>query len=171
MRAKSFWIPTLALLAIAAVVLSTVQRESVTVPAWSIRFVDQLGRPFVGLGVEQSWRNYSLEDHTNLAIELTNSQGIVSFPARTLKVSMLRQTLGPSRSFLFHGAFHAAYGPHSSLFLKCSLDSPGLILSTRGGAQMPTQAVLIFSGAGWARDYCAAIEAQAKEADRLSQPQ
>jgi hypothetical protein len=169
MGTRSFWMPIFALLAIAGAVLSTVQRESVTVPPWSIKFVDQLGRPFVGLGVEQSWRNYSLEDHTNLAIEFTNSQGIVSFPARTLKVSMLRQILGPLRSFLFDGGFHAGFGPDSSLFVKCSLDSQGSILSISRSGQMPTHAVLVFSGAGWARDYCAAIEAQAKEADRLSQ--
>lgn len=165
---RSFWIVSFCLVAIAAGVLSMIQRESVTVPAWSIRFVDQLGRPLVGVSVEQSWRNYSLENRTNLAIEVTNSRGIASFPSRTLKVSMLRQVLGPLGSFLFHGGLHAGYGPHSSILVKCKLLNRGSILSVTPGGQLPSHAVLTFDRGGLTRPDCGAPEAQAKEADRLS---
>lgn len=157
----------LCIVALIVAALSVIQRDTVTVHKWSIQFVDQLDRPFVGLKVEQSWQNYSLEGRGHVATETTNEQGIANFPARHLRVSMLRQVLGQLKPFLFWWNIHAGYGPHSMALPECSLRDRGPVLSMMRKGQLPRKTVLKFSGGGWGRRECAAFEAQAREADRL----
>lgn len=169
MALKSLWIGSFLIAAIGSLVLSTIERTTQTVPPWSIQFVDQLDRPFVGLRVQQSWQNYSLEESANIAIETTNESGIAVFPARYLRASLLDHLLGPLKSFLFGGGIHAGFGAHASVFPKCNLRfrGPGLPIMLRG--KVPNKSTLGFLEFGAARTECARHEAQAYDADRLVQ--
>jgi hypothetical protein len=168
MSRKPFLWAIFGALVLTGAALSMIRRDTVTVPAWSIQFVDQLNRPFVGLRVEQTWRNYSFEDRANADSARTDERGTVTFPARYLRVSALRKVLGPLTSFLVGGGFHAGQGPHSWIFPKCSLRDRGPDLSLMRAGQLPAKSVLKFSGGNQGSPECARLEEQAKEADRLT---
>jgi hypothetical protein len=163
------------LVAIAAVVLSTIQTTTQTVPTWSIQFVDQLGRPFVGLRVQQSWQDHSLESDYHVAIETTNESGVAVFPARYVQASKLKRILGPLESFLFRGLVHASYGADSSVLPMCNLRLLGPELPFLLDGHVPGKVtlgsepdkVILESEPGVSRAECARVEAQAVEADRL----
>jgi hypothetical protein len=167
--------PAIILVAIASAALSTIQTTTQTVPTWSIQFVDQLGRPFVGLRVVQSWQNYSLENDRNFAIETTDESGVAVFPARYIQASKLKRILGPLESFLFRGLVHASYGAHSSVLPKCNLRLLGPELPFLLDGHVPSKVILgsepdriiLESESGVSRAECARVEAQAIEADRL----
>lgn len=169
MALRPFWVGSLLVVTIASAMLSTIQRTTQTVPTWSIQFVDQLGRPFVGLRVQQSWQNYSLENSANFAVEVTDESGVAIFPARYVQASLLRRFLGPLESFLFGGGIHAGYGAHSSVLPKCNLRVRGPDLPVLRNGQLPTKAILKLGGSGVVRAECANVEAQANEADQFTQ--
>lgn len=150
--------------------LSMNQRDTVTVPTWSIQFVDQLNRPLVGLKVMQLWQNYSLEDEGHRAFETTDERGIATFPERRLRTSKLRQIVGPLMSFMFGGGIHASYGPDSSLWPACSLDDRNTAIIVMRDGELPARSVLKYLGGGLRRPECVDLEAQAREADRLADP-
>ena len=155
-------------LLLTSVALSMVRRDTVTVPTWSIQFVDQLNRPLVGLKVEQSWQNYSLENEWHSALETTDERGIATFPERRLRTSKLRQISGPLMSFLFGGLFHASYGPESALWPVCSLDDKNTAIIAMRDDVLPAQSVLKYKGGGVQRPGCGSLESQIREADRLA---
>lgn len=167
MGLRPFLVGSLLTVAIAAAVLSTIQRTTQSVPPWSIQFVDQLDRPFVGLRVQQYWQDYSLEESANFATETTNESGIAVFPARYLRASLLDRLLGPLESFLFRGGIHAGYGAHSNVLPKCNLRVRGPVLAIMLDGKVPNKAILSFLESGVARTECAKHEAQAYNADRL----
>lgn len=169
MGVKPLWVGSLLIVAVASAALSAIQRTTRTVPVWSIQFVDQLGRPFAGLEVRQSWQNYSLESNANFAMETTDESGVAVFPARYIQASLLERLLGPLESFLFRGGIHAGYGAHSSVLPTCDLRFSGPSLPIMREAQLPGKATLAFSGSGNGRAECVHFEMQAKEADRLAE--
>lgn len=152
--------------AIASVALSTIQTTTQTVPTWSIQFVDQLGRPFAGLRVVQTWRDYSLESRDHFANETTDASGVAVFPARYVQASMLERILGPIKSFLFRGLVHASYGADSSVLPMCNLRLLGPRLPFLLDGQVPSR-VILGSRPDVSSAECATVEAQASEADRL----
>jgi len=156
------------ILVLTSAALSTIQLDTVTVPTWSIQFVDQLERPVAGLKVEQFWRNYSLEGDMHRAFETTDERGIATFPERRLRTRKLRQILGPLTSFLFGGGLHASYGPSSSLWPVCSLDDKGAALIVMRDGDLPAKSVLKYKGGSLRRVECANLESQVREADRLA---
>lgn len=166
MAVRHFWIGAVLIVAIASTALATIPRTTQTVPVWSIQFVDQLGRPFVGLRVQQSWQDYSLENAANFAIETTDEGGVAVFPARYVRASLLKRILGPLESFLFRGGLHASYGAHSSVLAMCNLRFHGPDLPILRAGQLPSRATLAYSRSGVMRADCADVEAQAYEADR-----
>jgi hypothetical protein len=160
----------LGILVLTGVALSMIQRDTVTVPMWSIQFVDQLNRPLVGLKVMQSWQNYSLEDDGHHAFGTTDERGIAIFPERRLRTSKLRQVVGPLMSFLFGGGIHASYGPDSSLWPACGLDDKDTAIIVMRDGDLPTRSVLKYLGGNLRRPECVKLEAQVREADRLAAP-
>lgn len=153
-------------LVLAGAVLSMIRHDTVTVPVWSIQFVDQLGRPVVGLKVEQHWQNYSLEDESHRAFEATDERGMATFPERRLQTSKLRHVTGPLLSFLFAGGIHASYGPHTSLWPVCSLEDKDTAIIIMRDDRLPTRSVMKYRGGSVQRFECAKLEAQVREADR-----
>lgn len=65
--------------------------ESTVVPAWSIRVIDEAGRPYAGMEVSQAWKHDSLEleGGENMETRSTDASGYVEFPDRTLRLSLV----------------------------------------------------------------------------------
>ncbi len=103
--------------AVVIVALLLTPKESLVVPAWTVRVVDKGGKPAERVNVEQIWRDYSLESHDNTEIVVTGSDGIASFPKRSISASTLWRILGPIGSFLSTGV-HASYGPSAWIMAR-----------------------------------------------------
>jgi len=109
------WRTLLILLACAAAVL-LYPAETVVVPAWRIRVVDETGRPWPNEFVRQHWRHYSLGGSGGAEDKWTDANGYVTFPDRTSGVSLLRKVLVPLRSAVALGP-HASYGPSANVMV------------------------------------------------------
>jgi hypothetical protein len=90
----------LALLAVAALVLTLVPWSTTVVPAVRVQVFDETGKPAGGVRVEQEWGYEALEYYSQKAITVTDSGGYVSFPQRSIRISVARKTIGFAGSLL-----------------------------------------------------------------------
>lgn len=150
-----------------AMCLSLIQRETLAVPPWTVQFVDQSGKPFSGLPIEQSWQDYSFESDAHTAEALTNDVGVVEWPPRYSRASLMRRLIGRIMNSL--GGVHASFVPASWINQKCSLSARGPSLPIMIGGELPTRIVLGQSSAEMSiRPECARHMAQARQADMQS---
>lgn len=91
--------------------------ETIVIPAWRIRVVDEYGEAYRGMAVTQAWKHYTLETEAgqNLDTHVTNDSGYVEFPERRIKASFIR------RLFLtvFSGVMtlaHGGFGVHAYIY-------------------------------------------------------
>lgn len=100
-------------------VLHFITYESTTVPAWKIRVVNVEGVPLAGVDVYQTWKYYSLEPSTtfNRDRRVTDENGYVIFPQRTVRASLLRRML----AFVGENVNinpHTSFGPFAHVSLS-----------------------------------------------------
>jgi hypothetical protein len=86
-----------------------------TAPQWEVLVVDGNGKSVEGMTVRESWQNYSIETEGYEKDLVTDANGKVSFPAQSIRASILRRTLGTLRSAVTTGV-HASFGPHAHVF-------------------------------------------------------
>ncbi len=108
--------------------------ETTVVPTWRLRVVDEEGVPYARKRVRQSWKHYSLEleDGENMADGLTNEDGFVEFPERTVRLTTAGRISRTALTHIlkvFHGStgIHAdvaAIGPQGYRSLEYVLDGP-----------------------------------------------
>lgn len=73
--------------------------QSVTVPAWSFRVLDDAGASVPGINVTQHWQHYLIENEGHEELKTTDAAGDVSFPPRIVRASVLRRIVRTLRSF------------------------------------------------------------------------
>ena len=115
--------------------------ETTVVPAWRIRVVDEAGSPIAGVNVREHWQHYTVETRGHEQLLITDENGYVSFPARSVKASILDRIVGVIRN-LATTAIHSSFGPVAYLVIwkeGYEVDSP-LIYSPY--STMPEQIVL-----------------------------
>lgn len=122
-------------------VMAMIPFRTTTVPNWRIRFVDELGKPLSSLPVVQTWRNYSVEQTDHNADGITDQDGYVQFPKRTLWAPLMMRILGPIESVIGSGA-HASFGQAAWILPKCGLQMRGSRLPTYWGKDLPGRVVL-----------------------------
>jgi hypothetical protein len=88
-------------------------REITVVPAWRLRVVNERGTPLKDVFVRQSWKHYSyeLDAGENLEDAWTDENGYITFPERTIKVSLIKQAIAPlivDRMLQEHASFGAS---------------------------------------------------------------
>ena len=81
--------------------------ESTVCPAWTVQVVDEAGNPLRRASVQQVWEFYSFGRQGHEQRTHTDESGYVSFPERTVRVSLLSRALGATHLLLPHGS----YGP------------------------------------------------------------
>ena len=59
------------------------------VPAWDLRIVDETRAPVGAINVTEHWRHYLFESYGQEDLRRTTADGRVSFPARTMRASLL----------------------------------------------------------------------------------
>ena len=99
-----------ALLLLAVVMLMPYQ--TTVVPEWRIRVVDRDGAPVVGEPVREIWQHYSLEGDGHEEERLTDENGYVVFPERTIWASPLRRIVFTSLAAVLSLA-HGGMGVHA----------------------------------------------------------
>jgi len=92
--------------------------ETTVVPAWSIRVVDESGRPYPGLQVRESWKHYTLDVELGSHIDdgVTDSQGRLVFPERTIKLNLLSRMWRTTYSVVMSLA-HGSLGIRAEVFI------------------------------------------------------
>jgi hypothetical protein len=125
-------------LVVIVMVIMLIPFESTVVPAWRIRVIDENGRPYAGQRVRQLWKHYTLETEAgqNIEDQLTDRDGYVSFPERTIKASLLRRvvlTIFSAVLILAHGSM----GVDSSVMVTGEY-----VVDYRPGRALPEQIVI-----------------------------
>lgn len=123
-----------------ALIASLIPFETVTVPAWKIRYVDGAGRPVSGLKLRQTWQNESVESSPHFAVAFTADDGAVAFPERRLRAPLILRLIGPVRNVLATGV-HASFGPSSWIVPVCGFTERGGG-AVYEGADLPQRVVI-----------------------------
>ena len=114
--------------------------ESPVVPAWKIQVVDEAGHPIGGIGVRQSWNNYSVGHIGQSEDSVTDDNGYVTFPARTIRASLLRGLTYPIFNLLCGP--HASWGPSSDVLVLVHDENKLGDAEWSPGKPLPEQAVV-----------------------------
>lgn len=62
--------------------------ETTVVPEWRVRIVDQAGAPLRNTGIREVWKHYSIESESHEQDSLTDNDGFVKFPRRTVRAGL-----------------------------------------------------------------------------------
>jgi hypothetical protein len=98
--------------ALVLAVLLFVPWEHAVAPAIRVQVLDEVGKPATGVRVEQDWEYFALGSERQHEISQTDSHGYVSFPARSVRISVARQIPSFLRSLLPH---QGEFGPFASM--------------------------------------------------------
>jgi hypothetical protein len=81
-------------------------------PAIRLEVLDEAGNPAIGVRVEQDWEYFAIGSERQREVSRTDSAGYVSFPERSVRISVVRQMLSFVRSLRPHGH---EFGPYASM--------------------------------------------------------
>jgi hypothetical protein len=65
--------------------------KTTIVPAWTLKVVDESRIPVPAVNVTQHWQHYLLESEGHEDHRRVGNDGLVSFPERTIRASLLRK--------------------------------------------------------------------------------
>ena len=135
---KKIWI--FAILAAIALVLLYPFKTTV-VPEWRLRIVDEAGNPLRATRVREVWQHYTIESASHEEDLITDGDGYVTFPRRTVRGSLLVRIGTPLVNVL---NVHASFGPRAWVLVLGY--SPHSFLEDNNtyfpGQPLPTQVVL-----------------------------
>ena len=92
MKAKRIFIIVLGV-AVVLLALFAIPIEKPAVPEWRIQIMDEFGVKVSGVDAEEEWVEFGQESHTMVDIRQTDSNGWVTFPARSSRASILQRLL------------------------------------------------------------------------------
>ncbi|MEP6569891.1 MAG: hypothetical protein ABJC10_08965 [Acidobacteriota bacterium] len=78
--------------------------QSVTVPQWTLKVIDNGGTPVGDINVTEHWQDYVLEAEGHEEAKTTNQNGLVSFDPRKVRASVVRRLLARISKFGSHDA-------------------------------------------------------------------
>jgi len=114
--------------------------ETTVVPQWTVRVVDEAGSSLGNVGVTEYWRHTSVESGDHHAESITDGNGYVTFPRRTIRASFLRRVIGPLINRLnVHGV---DLGPHAYLIVAGDMNSTTHNSDYFPGQPLPEEIVL-----------------------------
>lgn len=88
--------------------------ETTVVPQWRIRIVDEAGVPLGNAGIREVWQHYSIESRDHKEDLLTDADGYVTFPKRTIKSPVAVRIIKASLNNLNP---HGSSGPSAYLVI------------------------------------------------------
>ena len=129
----------LAIIAVVAGILLFPLKQTIA-PEWTIYTLDADRRPLANITVQEVWQQYSLENEDHEEVRLTDSNGRVQFPRRSLRSSISQRLIGCFKQVTMYGV-HASCGAKSYLvaFGKGVDTVDWTDLSQEQGTTMPWQ--------------------------------
>jgi len=120
------------------VVLLLYPFESTVVPAWKLRVVNDAGQACAEMQVNEGWGHYSLELNSTGQSEFrfTNEEGVVEFPSRKIRASLVRRIAMPIVANAMTIA-HGSTGKSGYVFATGMKDGP--FLNYDPGKPMPKE--------------------------------
>ena len=109
-RVSILWVLLLAALA----VIALYPWETTVAPEWRVRIVDQSGIPLRTTGVREVWRHYSVESRGHEEDSMTDQEGYVTFPKRTIRTVLVARLIKPMINAL---SPHHSSGPGASVIV------------------------------------------------------
>ncbi len=88
----------LSLFSILALLLLLYPAKLTIVPAYHVRLVDQSGEPLANTFISELWQQTAAQRIESLQQIMTNSQGEVDLPQRTVRASLVERMLGCLRN-------------------------------------------------------------------------
>jgi hypothetical protein len=88
----------LSLFSILVLVLLLYPEKLTIVPAYHVRLVDQSGEPLANTFVSELWQQTAAQRIESLQQVMTNAQGEVDLPQRTVRASLVERMLGCLRN-------------------------------------------------------------------------
>ena len=67
--------------------------KTTIVPAWSLRVVDEEGASVRDVNVTEHWQHFLLESSSHEQVQRAGNNGVVNFPERSIRASLLRRGL------------------------------------------------------------------------------
>ena len=131
-RGRRRWAAALGL----TVVLLFPMRTEV-VPAWTVRVVDPSGAPVAGAVVRQQWKYEPFDAERHEGSDMTRKPGTVSFPRRTLRMSLAERAVGLVAG-LVRSDPHADWG-RSSLLVATAPGCDAGEAAYRPGRPLPAE--------------------------------
>lgn len=113
--------------------------ETTVVPAWRVRIVDQGGAPLRNTGVRETWQHYSIESRGHEEDLLTDQEGYVTFPKRTIRAGLATRTI---RSMINALNPHHSSGPGASVIVLASGYDTWSNNATLPGQPLPSEVVV-----------------------------
>ena len=107
--------------------------KTTVVPDWKVRIVDEAGNPMRSFRVREVWQHYTIETYSHEEDLITDGDGYVTFPKRTVRGSLLVRIGWPMVNVL---NVHASFGPSAYVSILDyqsipQLFSPGQPLTTQ----------------------------------------
>jgi hypothetical protein len=88
--------------------------KTTVVPEWRVRIVDQSGAPLANTGVREVWQHSSVEARSHEEDRVTDNEGYVTFPQRTIRSPLAIRILRPTINAINP---HYSSGPHAYLIV------------------------------------------------------
>jgi hypothetical protein len=86
------------------VVVALLPFETIVVPEWNVKVLDEHGNLVSGVAVRESWGDLSIEPDEHEELRVSDTNGNLSFPVRTIKASLLHRVVGKTiNSLKGHG--------------------------------------------------------------------
>jgi hypothetical protein len=115
--------------------------QSTTVPRWRTHIVDESGAMVRGISVTEHWQHYLLESAGQEEARQTDESGMVDFPARTVRASLVARVIDALINIVREGA-KAKMGPYASLVVWGSRDHETAVALYNPGGPPQTQVVV-----------------------------
>jgi hypothetical protein len=90
--------------------------KTMIVSSQNVLVVTEASSPIQGVLVRQSWQNYSVETRGHEEDKLTDENGRVSFPSRTVRANLLWRAFRPVANVVGQG-IHAGFGIHTDMIV------------------------------------------------------
>ncbi|HEV2826446.1 MAG TPA: hypothetical protein VGW76_02500 [Pyrinomonadaceae bacterium] len=107
-RKKTF---VIAVSTVCLIVLMVIPFEITVVPEWKLRVVDQTGQGLKGNRVRESWSHYTLETQSHEEEQLSDANGYVQFPRRTIRTNIITWAAKFAARIV---NVHSSFGPSAS---------------------------------------------------------
>jgi hypothetical protein len=123
-----------AIIILAGLFVPTVQVDLIPESSFRLAFGD--GQPVSDVGLDQRWKDYSLEfwrnsEHVDHSVR-SDVNGVVVLPARGIRVAAVQFLAAKIRDCIAALDPHASYGPHSYIMCQGSLDCDASYSVERG---------------------------------------